>query len=536
MSIVLLLVYFFIILFMGFGLHNGWVLAAMVLGLTVGLSFMMVGLDIEAIKENWSEKRCDLDVIMTGFLYKQGSDERSATEFMSENFQFCIKDTVQSFLKILMTPVFSAFNVQLNLAEGVVMIMNVLRNLKSEMLNSFMKIITPMYQRFINTGMAFSLNFQRFYSAMRRVAGIAVASLYLGMSVHVLLDNFIKFVVKIVLIIMGIIAGLLVIMFFGIVPFLGLLIAVVVLLDQAGFDTLGMGSVFCFDPKTPIVLFDKTIKPIEKLIVGDQLEDGGFVQGVLRSTAANEQIYSVRGILVSGSHLVYDEEKDEWMPVSEYQFAEPIFSKPETLICLRTSTRNIPIRDFYGFKHYFRDWEELPDKEGVDGFWNYLVSKLIKAKKTAIPNEDPLCGVRCEVRLSTGEKIPIAHVRIGDSVYSEKGFTKVLGVYEGMASISSPKGLTDGVWIKEGNEWGHMNMKASEVQRGYHLVTQAGTFWIESDSYSGCIRDFTEVGLDQLPLTYSFTRALLKKSQSKEELCELDSSLPVSSFYWQLIF
>lgn len=535
MSIVLLLVYFFILLFLGFG-FNGWVLAAMIIGLTIGLSFMMVGLDIQSVKENWSERRCELDVIMTGFLYKQDGDERSSSEFMSENFQFCIQDTVQSFLKILMTPVFAAFNVQLNLAGGVVMIMNVLRNLKAEMLNSFMKIISPMYQRFINTGMAFSQNFQRFYSAMRRVAGIAVASLYLGMSVHVLIDNFVKFVVKVVLIIMGIIAGLLVIMFFGIVPFLGMIIAVVVLLDQAGFDTLGLGPVFCFDPKTPVVLYNKTVKPIEKLNVGDQLEDGGFVEGMLRSIAANEQMYSVKGILVSGSHLVFDEEREEWLSVSEYKFAEPIFTKPESLICLRTSTRNIPLRDNHGFVHIFRDWEELPEKEGVDAFWNYLVSKLIHAKKTETPKEDPLCGIRCEVTLSTGERLPIGHVRIGDSVYSEKGFTKVLGVYEGVARFSSPKGLTDGIWIQKGG-WEHpKEAKAQEKMRGYHLITQAGTFWVESDNYSGCIRDFTEVGLDQLPLTYSFTHALLKKSPSKEELCVLDSSLLVSSFYSQLIF
>jgi hypothetical protein len=77
-----------------------------------------------------------------------------------------------------------------------------------------------------------------------------------------------------------------------------------------------------------------------------------------------------------------------------------------------------------------------------------------------------------------------------------------------------------------GQSWAHPEFAGKDKQLGgYHLITEAGDFWVEADTYSGYTRDFTEVGSDQLPLTYSFTQALLKKYSSREESCVLDSLL-----------
>ncbi len=510
---------FFTVLILGFGL-NGWTLGLLILGFTVGLSFLMVAIDIEEIKKNWKDRRCDIDILLTSFLYKPSSDPRPTSAFVGENFDFCMRQGIQDVLKVMLTPLLGALGKELEVTTVLMQTMNQLRNLKALMWTSFMSFIEPFYQRFMRVGMAFSQNFQRYYSAMRRVGGIAVATLYMGLGIITSMENFVKFVINVVLIIMGIIAAAFVVLFFGLIPFLFILITTVIVLSEGGVKTGGLGSVFCFEPSTKIRTQDGSEKAIERLSVGEILEDGSKVEGVLRVNRSHEQMYSVQGIVVSGSHLMWCEEEEDWIQVSDSPFARPCSATPEFLVCLRTSTRTIPLRDSFGTMWTFRDWEELPlNVPESDTLWNYLVSKILNTKNSETPKEDPLCGPRCRVTLKTGEKIPISMCRIGDSIYSESGFTKVLGIYEGEAALSGPACLSDGVWIQSVKEWSHPSSKATVLQRGFHLVTESGTFWIDSENHSGFIRDFTEVGLENLPLTYPFTHALLKKSLRKEELC-----------------
>lgn len=523
MGVLLLLTIFTIVLILGFG-FNGWSLSALILAFTAGLAFLMVATDVEGIKQSWNERRCDLDILITSFLYKRDDDPRSSGEFMTDNFSFCMHDTFGKIIQVLLTPVYMALGKQITAAMTLVESMNILRNLGSSLMSSFMKIFYPVVDRFFKTGLAVSQNFQRFYSAMRRIGGIAVASLYSGMSMVLFMENLVYFVIKVVLIIMGIIASLFLLLFWGLIPFLFILITTVAVLNEAGISTGDFGSVFCFDPATPIRLKDGTVKTIDQISIGDILEDDGEVEGVLRCAVTNEQIYSVNGILVSGSHLIWSEEEGEWIHVKDHWKAQPTAKRPNYLVCLQTSTRQIVLRDFYSHPHLFRDWEELPsDMPEADSFWNYLVTKILEQKSVPhVPKNAALCGPRCLVTLSTGEKVPISMISIGSTVYSEKGFTKVLAVYEGVSMLSSRSSLSDGVWIQEKAGWGHLKEAKGEEQRGFHLITQSGSFWVESDQYSGFIRDFTDVGIQNLDLTYSFTRALLKKSLSKEELCAQD--------------
>jgi hypothetical protein len=536
MSILLLLVFLSILLIVGFG-FNGWSLSAIILALTVGLSFLMTGLDIESIKKNWAEKRCDLDILLTGFLYKPDSDQRSTGEFVRENFDFCIRQSIQDVLKVLLTPLFAALGKELEVAQGLTETMNGLRTIKAGMMSSFQKLFNPIYQRFLHTGIAYSQGFQRMLSAMKRIGGMAIATLYMGMGLQVSIENFVDFVIKVVMIIMGILISLFILMFFALFPTLPIIFGTIGALAAAGIGVAG-SSVFCFDPATKVRLQDGTVKAINRLSVGEILEDDSKVEGVLRTIVSLEQLYSLNGILVSGSHLVWSEDQEDWIPVSEMESAVPVFQRPDFLVCLRTDTRTIPLRDHYGNLRMFRDWEELPlNIPESDSIWNYLVSKLLKTKSSTVPMEDPLCGPRCLVMCKTGEKVPISMVKIGDTVYSENGFTKVVGIYEGEASLPSASSLSDGVWTGSMfTSWSHPQREQGSVQRGFHLVTLSGTFWIQSENHSGFIRDFTEVGLENLPLTYSFTRALLKKSLSKEELCVPVSLSQASLSYSQPIF
>lgn len=529
----LVLVIFFIVLYLGFR-YGAWSLGLLTVAMILGISFLMASVDIEAVKKDWGNRRCDVDVFLLGFLYKPSDDPRSAGDFAGENFSFCVRQMFREVMEVLLTPIISALGSNVKSAAVLTDVFQALRTLKSKIQESFAKLMDPFYRRFIATGAAYARNFGRLYSAMKRVGGIAVASVYMTMGLQMAIESFVRFVVKVVLIIIFVIAALLILIWFGIIPFLFIIFTVITFLEVGGFgemlgDTRGT---FCFDPNTSMETKDGETKPLSECKVGDILADGSVIEGVLSTDGRKEPLYSVDGILVSASHLIWSDVGREWIEASKLPGAIPIHMSLPVLICLRTSSRNIIIRGKSQKQWKFRDWEELPLSEpNADKVWDWLVNGILNERNMStgtIPTQDPLFGAECKVFDANGKRKDISEIKLGDKVLSNSGYTRVIGVYKGVADMRDAFSFSDGVWLKTKMEtnWCHPEfVERGNKVTGYHLITEAGSFRIEANGYSGYARDFTEVGSDQLYLTYSFTQALLKKSSSREESCVSDSLL-----------
>ncbi len=484
---------------------------------------------IEEIMKQWDTRRCDIEIMMTAQLFKPKDDPRTGGEFSSENFQFCVKKTFREIITLALTPVFMMLNQQLDVTESINEVLNRLRVMMANLMDSFLKILEPFFLRFRTTGNQFAVNQMKLLSAMGRAFGITQAALYIGMSLVITIENFVHFVIRVVLIIMYIILGLMILIWFLILP---VFIVIIITCQAIGNSPFGYLSKdvcgeLCFDPSTRIRFQDGTVKSIGECKLHDVFEDGTVIEGILQVDGSKEQMYSVDGIRVSGAHLVWSTYTDEWIPVQEHPDAVPSFQRCATLICLRTSSRNIPLEGLTQ-SWMFRDWEELPTNlPRTDTIWDFLVSEILNetANKGPTPTEIPLLNPSCQVMYKTGEMRNLSEVQIGDSIYCSQGFTKVTGIYKGEADFSDD--FTDGIWFQQigQTEWRHPVCSTSKgVQnQGLHLTTESGCFWIQTKSISGFVRDFTEVGVNQLPLTYRYTRELLKKSFSREESCVSDS-------------
>jgi hypothetical protein len=526
MGILASALFLILVLTIGF-VYNNWTLSFIIFGLSSIFGILLLQSSVEEIIQQWSERRCDFEIMVTAQLYKPKEDSRTSGEFAADNFTFCVKKTFKQIITTALIPIFMLVNQQLDVAESVNEVLNRLRLMIAKLFDGFMKLLDPFFNRFRNTGNAFAVNQMKILSAMGRAFGVTTASLYLGMSLLTAIENFIHFVIRVVLIIMYIILGLMIFMWFLILP---VFIVIIITCQALGNSPFGYMSEdvcgeLCFDPKTPIQLQGGIRKTLGDCKIGDIFEDGTVIEGILRVAGENEPMYSLDGILVSGAHLVLYNE--EWIPVQNHPDATHSFVKCPFLICLRTSTRNIPLKGLQQ-EWIFRDWEELPTNMPTsDAIWDFLVSEILNqtASTQAIPKEIPLLKPSCQVMFKTGEFRTVEEVKIGDSIYCSEGFTKVTGIYTGEAESSSD--VTDGIWFQQFGEtkWNHLVFPDSprECFRGVHLLTESGTFWIQTKNLSGFVRDFTEVGVANLPLTYTFTRKLLKKSFSREESCVSDS-------------
>ena len=531
-----------LLLIIGF-VYNNWTLSFIIFGLTSTFAILLAQSNIEEIMKHWPQRRCDLEIMVSAQLYKPKDDMRTSGEFAAENFTFCTKKTFQTIINTLLIPVFMLINQQLDVAEAVNEMLNRIRIMITNLFDGFQKILDPFFKRFRMTGNAFAINQMKFLSAMGRAFGISQAVLYLGMSLVTSIENFVQFVIRVIMIIMYIILGLMILIWFMILPVFALIIITCQVIGNSPFGYMveDVCGEMCFDPKTLIRGKDGKVKKLGECRLGDTLQDGTVIEGILKVKGEKEQMYTLDGILVSGSHLVWHDEADEWIPVKEHPDAVPSFQRCPILICLRTSTRNIPLVGLQK-EWLFRDWEELPlELPTSDAVWDFLVSELLneKAPTQTPPQEIPLLKPSCQVMFQTGEFRTLAEVSIGDLIYSSKGFTKITGIYHGQAEFSEC--FTDGIWFQEEGEptWNHPKGTAGDKKgwkaEGIHLTTESGSFWMQSKNLSGFVRDFTEVGSENLPLTYNFTRKLLKKSFSREESCVSDSLSQVLLSSWQPI-
>ena len=491
-------------------------------GLTAGLAFMLVSGDIQNIKENWDTRRCELPIMIMDSLFKPSSFQASPSEFATENMNFCTRQLAKSVLVMILAPVTAILGNQSNVLGVLGESLNMMRTLLSNATGSFGKLIEPFYRRFLLIGGNFRVVFQQFLSAMNRVFAIAVSQLFMGISAVVGMQNVVSFVIKVVMIIMGVIIAIFILLFFVLAPFLPMILTVIGILASVGVAVSGT-EVFCFSPDTEILLANGLTKPISQVKVGEKLANKGVVEGILLTTRnPTLPMFSYKGVHVSGSHLVWENKK--WVPVNCSEKAQNVDYEGERLYSLRTTTREILIKSPSTYEIVlFKDWEEIPaGNDALDAEWDLLVQNMLgntiiqKSPSTTDPLFSPNCFVVKDSRL-----VPISTIQIGDLIgINTKGDkTRVLGVYTGEVFMDSTviyeRWHTDGVWWKRNENWLHtptLTVTENVAVQGIHLITDSGVFWVHAGTHSGIVRDFTEVGSDQI---VEATEIILKSLNEK---------------------
>jgi hypothetical protein len=344
--------------------------------------------NIQPIIADWDNQKCNPSVIpFAGFINK--TPGMSTFEFTGLNFTGCIQTllkavTADAFLPIyyLMKLFTDIFNDIEEVLIGIRSLFNKVRisikTFSEDVMNRILNITVPIFQFVINMK-----------DMLAKTNGVLAGTLYTLFGVYYTLKSSlgaaIDFIVDILWILGGIIAALIIISFIpiigipaeiAIIPLLVIFILILlplIAIEGAAYEVLDMSpQIFpdvpgCFSKNTKICKYNTENKNdvnkiyvdvnISDILIGDKLDDGSLVTGVIKFSADKQKIYKLYDVIVTGEHRVLHD-KLGWIKVKNHPDSKPINDFKEPFVyCLITDSKRFKIGDIV-----YSDWDDIDDK------------------------------------------------------------------------------------------------------------------------------------------------------------------------------
>ena len=191
---------------------------------------------------------------------------------------------------------------------------------------------------------------------------------------------------------------------------------------------------FCFEPSTKVLLHNKLSIEISKIKIGDKLFHNNNVIGILDMIGV-DNYYNYNGIIVSGNHLVYDNDNKKWTEVSLATGSKYVYiPEIKNVICIITANNTIPILDTYGNIHNFADYLETNDNS-VMKYQRSLIYNRLSMVTEDIPLGYNLIDSKTPICIQNNKYTLISNINIGDQLYDNNIVVGIIKQYVGEIDV-----------------------------------------------------------------------------------------------------
>ena len=459
-------------------------------------AYTTVMINIQPIKDNWAVERCNPKVIpFAGFINKPEGE--STIQYTQDNFNYCMQNILTSITGYAVEPLTFITAGLTSLYAEIADTLNSIRTVISNVRTNIAKIAQEILGRILNIMTPIQMILISFIDVIGKIKGIFAAGIYTSLGTYYTLKSLmgaiLQFVVIILMILAGLIAGLWIIPFTwpaaitGTAVFLSVsipLLIILVFMNQVLHVDINSpipslrGPGHCFDRNTQIELNDGTIKTVEEIKVGDILKNNNVVTAKLKLDAKDTEMYKLGNVIVSGSHQV--KYKNKWIFVKEHPERKSTLSYIDPYIyCLNTSLKTLEIDAFE-----FSDWDEIFDHEKME----LLAHIDSDSTKDIHKYYDGGFFFDAKVDLENEESREISNLEIGSVL---KDGSKVVGLVE---ILSNNLGYCNKPFRQPGinihpifpHEFLDLEKGIQEnkqPEKLYHLLTDKNSFYVNGIKY-----------------------------------------------------
>lgn len=368
-----------------------WAIASVGPILMIGLAlYHSVQKNKEELQANWVKYRCYP-------IYLPFAEMIEPSVSTADNFAYCMTMFAQSMFDHILDPIYSLFDVLTSIVGDLQGTTNIFRTIATKLTTVVLSVVGDVFGKVVNTMTVLLKDLNKIRDIQNRVVGSAWYGVFLGDTIVQAIESGMNFIMSLLQTLIILIFAIAIILLFT-----GQFWIVIALIPIAAL----IGLSYCFDPATPVQLKDGRTLAMKDVQVGDILEDGSTVLGVMEFyNRPDVQLYELNGITVSGTHKVF---LDKWIYVQDHPEAVPSSKKLDRLCCLITETNEIPLN---GMR--FSDYEEVSDEETLRAIEKITWGRVV--------HEDYNVGFSPDTLVyRNGEYVPMKELQIGDVIAGGK--------------------------------------------------------------------------------------------------------------------
>ena len=493
-----------------------WLTIILIIVFFVAISYYHVMNNIQPIKADWLNQRCNPSVIpFAGLINKP--DDQSAFEFTASNFNNCIYNILTDIINIFLAPLYYLVNL---LTEVMNLIKESLQAVR-EVFDSIRKAVAGVSEDIMGRMLNFLIPLQviliKIRNMFNQTQAVMTASIYTLLGTYDTIVASTSGIVKIVAGILLSLAAIILVLFaipFGLglpfgLPLFGLycviiyfaiIVWIIDMMILKKFINPLPGIPSCFDGDTILTLNNSEKIKVKNIKVGMILEEDNMVTAFMEMACLDE-IYELDKIYCTGEHKV--KLNNEWIKVKNHPESKLMDKNYEKVYCINTSNKTIKINNLI-----FGDYDEL-EKNEIDEIKSKCDKYLPKLFNLGDIHKylDGGFEENTSIEMFDGHSVKIKDIKVNDVLkYGER----VVGIVEIKADDLDIKNysLENNENIKCGPNihicdsdlgmYSTLDMygESIKINKIYNLITDKKTFNINGVKYfdyNSCIDKFLDL-------------------------------------------
>lgn len=297
---------------------SDFILSFLIILIFIGLFMInILGIGIKNIQNNWPLYRCN--PLFMPFAKMFNHD-------VEKNFTYCIQNMQKSYMGELLKPIHYSQELVSETTQDITSAIQDIRAFFNKIRNFISEIVSSIMGVFLNLLIDVQKTILTVIDLFGKLIGVSVVSGHLITSSSDFSES----------------------LWYG----------------PPGKTLKAVGSV-CFHPDTLVKTNNNSIVKMKNLKIGDKLKGDQRVEATMNilnldlNNKYKEKLYRIENgennnpIFVSGSHLIYDKDLENFVKVKNYKNSKITEENSEIFVCLITSDHTIPLGN-----HIFHDWED----------------------------------------------------------------------------------------------------------------------------------------------------------------------------------
>lgn len=346
------------------------------------MMYFWIQSNIQPILEDWNNQKCNPAIIPFAGMINAPTGT-SSFDYTSKNFEQCTQNILGGITEYAFIPIYYVMNTITSVFQEISVAVNSVRAVFDTVRESVLDQGNDLNSRILNIMLPLTGMMNKLGAIFGKAQGTLIGGIYTLYGGFITMESLFLYIYELVVNLLWIIftfimacfavgwlfpptlaAGMSAAAFLSIL-LIPMVVFIIILSSMSDvFSAAGMKApptvptYVCFSGDTQILTKYHGSVNMSDLYLGQELNNDSYVTAVMKSSSQDCEIYNIDGIIVTGTHLVFDPNRG-WVKSCEHSKSIKVTDfKDEYVYCIGTNNKWIHIGEYV-----FMDWDEINEDE-----------------------------------------------------------------------------------------------------------------------------------------------------------------------------